>query len=78
MEEFARAILAENVDIDILINNAGIMFGPREETDDGFESQIGVNHLESSYSISGQTDFICYTGSTSTEPGSLAVMVMVI
>jgi len=45
VEEFAHAILAENVDVDILINNAGIMFGPREETEDGFESQFGVNHL---------------------------------
>lgn len=31
--------------IDLLINNAGIMIPPREETADGFESQFGVNHL---------------------------------
>ena len=29
--------------IDLLINNAGIMYPPREETADGFESQFGVN-----------------------------------
>lgn len=45
VEEFARAILSKNVDVDVLINNAGIMFGPRTQTDDGFESQFGVNHL---------------------------------
>ena len=45
MEEFARAVLSKNVDVDVLINNAGIMFGPRAETDDGHESQFGVNHL---------------------------------
>ena len=66
MEEFAHAILAENVDVDILINNAGIMFGPREETDDGFESQFGVNHLESRYSFLLGKRTPCYA---SNEPG---------
>ena len=31
--------------LDVLLNNAGIMMPPREETADGFESQFGVNHL---------------------------------
>ncbi|MET1038253.1 MAG: oxidoreductase [Aeromicrobium sp.] len=31
--------------IDILINNAGIMIPPKSETKDGFELQIGTNHL---------------------------------
>lgn len=31
--------------IDVLINNAGTMAIPREETADGFETQFGVNHL---------------------------------
>lgn len=38
--------IAEHTDsIDVLINNAGLMAVPYKETDDGFESQIGVNHL---------------------------------
>ena len=32
-------------DFDVLINNAGIMAVPYAETKDGFESQIGTNHL---------------------------------
>ncbi|MEL6343134.1 MAG: oxidoreductase [Myxococcota bacterium] len=39
---------AERLDvdhIDILLNNAGVMAIPRSTTKDGFETQIGVNHL---------------------------------
>ncbi|MEA2154487.1 MAG: hypothetical protein QOE11_627 [Solirubrobacteraceae bacterium] len=32
-------------DLDILVNNAGIMAVPRQRTKDGFELQIGTNHL---------------------------------
>ena len=31
--------------IDLLINNAGVMFTPKSTTQDGFELQVGVNHL---------------------------------
>lgn len=32
-------------DIDVLINNAGLMHVPYSQTKDGFETQFGVNHL---------------------------------
>jgi NAD(P)-dependent dehydrogenase (short-subunit alcohol dehydrogenase family) len=41
----AELIVAEHGRIDLLINNAGVMMTPRGRTQDGFELQIGVNHL---------------------------------
>lgn len=41
----AAAEVSREERLDLLINNAGIMLPPREETADGFESQFGVNHL---------------------------------
>jgi len=32
-------------DVDVLINNAGVMAVPRARTADGFEMQLGTNHL---------------------------------
>jgi len=31
--------------VDVLVNNAGVMFTPYQQTKDGFELQLGVNHL---------------------------------
>jgi len=42
----ADKVNGRNAALDILVNNAGIMMLPRrEETADGFEKQIGTNHL---------------------------------
>jgi NAD(P)-dependent dehydrogenase (short-subunit alcohol dehydrogenase family) len=45
VREGAATILAEHPVIDILVNNAGVMGIPYAETADGFEMQLGVNHL---------------------------------
>lgn len=45
VRNFAREVLAKNIPIHVLINNAGIMFGPRKESLDGFEQQLATNHL---------------------------------
>lgn len=42
---FADAFTAKYNQLDILLNNAGVMAIPRQETVDGFEIQLGVNHL---------------------------------
>jgi NAD(P)-dependent dehydrogenase (short-subunit alcohol dehydrogenase family) len=41
----AARILAAHESIDILVNNAGVMGIPEKRTADGFEMQLGVDHL---------------------------------
>ncbi|VWD59542.1 short-chain dehydrogenase [Burkholderia lata] len=42
---FVDALTASVPEIDLLINNAGVMAVPLRRTEDGFESQFGTNHL---------------------------------
>ena len=42
---FADAFKSKYDRLDILLNNAGVMAIPRQETAEGFEMQLGVNHL---------------------------------
>lgn len=42
---FADAFKARFDRLDVLLNNAGVMAIPRKLTEDGFETQLGVNHL---------------------------------
>lgn len=41
----AADLRAAHPRIDLLINNAGLMYPPKQTTADGFELQFGVNHL---------------------------------
>lgn len=45
VESLAEEFMERYDSLDILCNNAGLMALPRRETEDGFEMQLGVNHL---------------------------------
>jgi NAD(P)-dependent dehydrogenase (short-subunit alcohol dehydrogenase family) len=42
---FAGELVAEGAALDLLVNNAGLMAVDHERTAEGFEMQLGVNHL---------------------------------
>lgn len=45
IERFAKEFLARYPRLDVLILNAGLVLDTRTETEDGFETTFGVNHL---------------------------------
>jgi NAD(P)-dependent dehydrogenase (short-subunit alcohol dehydrogenase family) len=45
VRDAATAIAAGHDRVDVLVNNAGLMAIPERATEDGFEMQLGVNHL---------------------------------
>jgi NAD(P)-dependent dehydrogenase (short-subunit alcohol dehydrogenase family) len=45
VRSFAEKVVREHPRLDVLVNNAGIMAIPRQTTRDGFEMQMGTNHL---------------------------------
>lgn len=49
VKEFANEVLKNFAFLNLLVNNAGIMFPPYRETVDGFESQLAVNYLAPFY-----------------------------
>jgi NAD(P)-dependent dehydrogenase (short-subunit alcohol dehydrogenase family) len=45
VREAAARVVASHPRVDVLVNNAGVMATPYGTTEDGFEQQLGVNHL---------------------------------
>lgn len=45
VKQFADNVLIRYPEIHILVNNAGIMFGDFQLTEDGIETQLAVNHM---------------------------------
>eukprot|EP00062_Callorhinchus_milii_P021489 gi/632978263/ref/XP_007905811.1/ PREDICTED: retinol dehydrogenase 11-like isoform X2 [Callorhinchus milii] len=64
IREFAAQINDGEEQINILINNAGVMMCPYSKTADGFEMQFGVNHLGT-----GVTVYSLHPGAVRTELG---------
>ena len=53
IQAFALGFAKDHGRLDMLINNAGIMAVPHSLTGDGFESQMGINHL-GHYALTGR------------------------
>lgn len=45
VKDFSEQLLKTESKLDLLVNNAGIMIPPPSKTEDGFETQFGVNFL---------------------------------
>lgn len=45
VRDCAQHILSTEPQLNVLVNNAGVMMCPKGETEDGFETQFGTNHL---------------------------------
>lgn len=45
VRQCAQELLRKEEKIQLLVNNAGVMVCPEGKTEDGFETQFGVNHL---------------------------------
>ena len=45
VRRFAETFLAQYERLDGLVNNAGVMFASKGKTEDGFETQFGINYL---------------------------------
>lgn len=45
IRNFCKGFLCKYNRLDVLINNAGVILPKRQFTEDGFEMQLGVNHL---------------------------------
>jgi NAD(P)-dependent dehydrogenase (short-subunit alcohol dehydrogenase family) len=45
VRSFAKGFLADHQRLDVLLDNAGVMCCPQGTTSDGFEMQLGTNHI---------------------------------
>jgi NAD(P)-dependent dehydrogenase (short-subunit alcohol dehydrogenase family) len=53
VRDFAAGVASDHPSLDLLVNNAGVMMTPPQKTKDGFELQLGTNHL-GHFALTGQ------------------------
>ena len=53
VREFSERMHSKHPKLDLLVNNAGVMWTPQSTTQDGFELQFGTNHL-GHFALTGQ------------------------
>lgn len=53
VKAFTDNVLKNETRLDLLVNNAGVMIPPPSKTEDGFESQFGVNFV-GAFALTGQ------------------------
>lgn len=71
VRSFAKDFLSSYDRLDVLVNNAGIMACPYGKTKDGFENQIGCNHLAHFLLFKLLTPILLKTAEDSGKPSRL-------
>lgn len=74
VKAFVDTFLSEFDRLDALINNAGIMACPYGKTKDGFETQIGCNHLAHFYLMRLLTPLLLKTAETTGKPSRFVAL----
>ena len=74
IREFAKAFQAKYDRLDTLVNNAGIMSCPYAKTKDGFEMQLGCNHLGHFFLTHLLTPLMVKTAEKTGKPSRLVVL----
>ena len=74
VRNFSKEFLAKYDRLDILINNAGIMACPFAKTKDGFEMQIGCNHLGHFLLLQLLTPLLLKTAETTGKPSRFVAL----
>jgi NAD(P)-dependent dehydrogenase (short-subunit alcohol dehydrogenase family) len=68
VKDFVKIFNEKYDRLDVLVNNAGIMACPYGKTKDGFETQIGCNHLAHFYLMRALTPVLLKTAETTGKP----------
>lgn len=74
IREFVKIFLAKYDRLDVLVNNAGVMACPFAKTKDGFEFQIGCNHLGHFFLMRALTPLLLKTAKEQKKPSRFVAL----